>query len=102
MSHAAQIARSQRADAVARRRRDESLCAWDFLTWGDTRGAHANICIRPAGLVCSRAYNPGPPPEDIKLYEGSALGALWGLPGSPPVLDSSWPGWNLTKRRDTA
>ena len=93
---------AQNAARQQRRREDEALCALDFLTWGDEQGDHHKRCLRPAGIVCSRDYHPGPPPDDTKLYEGSALGALWGLPGSPSVLDSSWPGWNLKRRKDAA
>jgi len=96
MSHAAQVARARRAEANEKRRRDEALCAWDFLTWGDERGTHADICIRPAGLVCSRDYYPGEAP-DPKLYKDTELGTLFGY-----NTRAAWQlaGWNL-KGRDT-
>jgi len=103
MSNAAQ-ARAQRAEAVAKRRRDEALCVWDFLTWGDTgKEPHAAFCIRPAGLVCSRDYHPGPMPEDEKLYEGTGIGSLFGLNGTERD-PHAWQlaGWNITRRKDTA
>lgn len=90
-------ARHRRALAAERRRRDEALCAWDFLTWGDTRGAHADFCIHPPLLpACSRVYDPGPRPEDESLYEGTGIGALYGLAGSE---HHAWQlaGWTLTK-----
>lgn len=89
-------ARAQRADAVARRRDAEALCAWDYLTNGDTRGVHAERCVRPAGVVCSREYDPGPVPEDERLYEGAALGTLWGLNS---VAAWQLAGWDITRRR---
>ncbi len=90
-------AREHRAKANARRREEERLCALDFMTWGDMQGIHAKRCVRPAGLVCSRDYNPGPKPEDEKLYEGSAIGVLWGLND-----DEAWQlaGWNITRREE--
>ena len=89
-------AREQRAEANARRRHAEALCAWDFLTNGDLRGEHATRCVRPAGVVCSREYDPGPAPDDERLYETSALGTLWGLNDR-----AAWQlaGWNVRKRR---
>jgi hypothetical protein len=91
-------ARVARANAVTRRRNDEALCALDFLTWGDTRGAHEKRCIRPAGLVCSREYDPGPVPEDEKMYEGTALGSLWGLNGvDEDPFAWQLAGWNIRR-----
>jgi hypothetical protein len=92
-------AKQQRADRIERRRDAEALCAWDFLTNGDLRGAHADRCVRPAGLLCSRDYDPGPPPEDERMYDGAALGTLWGLNDT-----AAWQlaGWNITRRRAAA
>lgn len=92
-------ARKQRADRVERRRHAEALCAWDFLTNGDLRGEHAKRCVRPAGVLCSRDYDPGPVPEDERLYEGSALGTLWGLNDF-----AAWQlaGWNVRRRKGSA
>jgi hypothetical protein len=89
-------ARKQRAEAVARRRHAEALCAWDFLTNADLRGEHAKRCVRPGGVLCSRDYDPGPKPEDERLYEGAALGTLWGLNDL-----GAWQlaGWNLKGTR---
>jgi hypothetical protein len=95
---AAARARAAHAERVSRRRLDEARCAWEFLVFGDTRGAHADVCIRPAGVLCSREYDPGPPPEDERLYEHSALGALWGLNDN-----EAWQlaGWNVKRRKRT-
>jgi hypothetical protein len=88
-------AKLRRAADVQKRREAERLCALDFLTWGDTQGTHSKRCLRPAGLVCSRDYDPGPVPEDRKLYEGSPLGALWGL---NPTEAWQLAGWNIIRR----
>jgi len=89
-------ARKQRALAHDRRRDAEALCAWDFLTNGDLRGEHAARCVRPAGVLCSRDYDPGSKPEDERLYEASALGTLWGLNDL-----GAWQlaGWNVKRRK---
>jgi hypothetical protein len=91
-------ARHRRALAAERRRQDEALCARDFLTWGDTRGSHAKFCVFGADDPCSRTYDPWPYPEaepDPSLYEGTGIGALYGLPGSE-VHAWQLAGWNLT------
>lgn len=96
-------ARVARASAVERRRNRERLCILDFLTWGDSQGRHADRCVRPAGQVCSRDYNPGPAPEDEAMYEGTPLGSLWGLNGTRQD-PYAWQlaGWNVTRRKDIA
>lgn len=96
-------AREQRAKRVERIRNDEALCVLDFLTWGDTQGDHAKRCLKPAGLVCSREYDPGPPPEDEKLYEGTGIGTLFGLNGDG-FDPNAWQlaGWNITRREEHA
>jgi len=88
-------AKQQRADRIERRRDAEALCAWDFLVNGDLRGEHAERCVRPAGLLCSRTYDPGPPPEDERLYAGADLGTLWGL-----NHQAAWQlaGWDVKRR----
>jgi hypothetical protein len=88
--------RAKRAERAAKIRADEFLCAWDFLVWGDTRGKHADFCVFPD--PCSRNYNPWPYIEaepDPRLYEGTGIGALYGLKGSELYV---WQlaGWNLT------
>lgn len=92
-------AKQQRADRIERRRNAEALCAWDFLVNGDLRGEHAAKCVRPAGVVCSREYDPGPVPDDEKLYEGAALGTLWGLNS---IAAWQLAGWDITRRRAAA
>jgi hypothetical protein len=87
-------ARRQRAEAAASRRSAEALCAWDFLTRGVD--GHESRCVRPAGVVCSREYDPGPVPDDERLYERAELGSLWGLNDS-----AAWQlaGWDVRRRR---
>lgn len=92
-------ARKQRATAAENRRYAEALCAWDYLVHGDTLGEHAKRCVRPGGVVCSRDYDPGPPPEDERLYEGSALGTLWGM---NRIAAWQLAGWNVKRRRAAA
>ena len=92
-------ARQQRAADVDRRRHAEALCAWDFLVNGDLRGVHANRCVRPAGVVCSREYDPGPPPRKRRLYEASALGTLWGM---NDIAAWQLAGWDITRPRGEA
>lgn len=100
-------ARQQRAERVAKRRLDEARCAWDFLVNGDLRGRHEEFCIFvvdaaghriPGGVSCSRVYDPGPMPDDERLYEGAALGTLWGLNAI-----GAWQlaGWDVKPRRRT-
>jgi hypothetical protein len=88
-------ARERRRQDVTRRREAERLCALDFLTWGDTQGIHAKRCVFGESDSCSRTYDPGPEPDDVKLYEGTSLGALWGL----NTLEA-WQlaGWNIIRR----
>lgn len=87
-------ARLKHDEHVRRMRADEALCARDFLTWGDTRGIHAKFCVFGEGDPCSRTYWPGPTPDDEAMYEGTGIGALFGLDGSDC---HAWQlaGWNL-------
>jgi hypothetical protein len=68
---------------VAKRRAAEQACALDFLVYGDDeeRGRHATRCV--CSPTCSRDYDPIPydeaEPTDLGLYEGTAIGALYGL-----------------------
>lgn len=87
--------RAKNAARAARHRADEALCALDFLTWGDTRGVHAKHCVHGEADPCSRTYDPGPPPEDESMYEGTGIGVLYGLAGSD-VHAWQLAGWNLT------
>ena len=97
MTEAQAVARRARAERARRRRADEALCARDFLTWGDVRGAHADFCLFVAEgePPCSRHYDPGPPPEDEYLYEGTGIGALYGLGGERHLWQLA--GWTLTR-----
>lgn len=90
-------ARAQRAEDAAKRRNADALCAWDFLTHGVD--GHEARCRRPGGVVCSREYDPGPVPEDERLYEGAALGTLWGL-NTTAVWQLA--GWDVKTRRRAA
>jgi hypothetical protein len=97
---------AQRLARNARKREEQRLCAGDFLLFGDTVGQHAKRCVyalpgngptgngHPNLPACSRQYDPGPPPEDEKLYEGTALMALW------EDTNESWQlaGWNVRRR----
>lgn len=96
----AKVRRGLEAD---KRRADQALCARDFLTWGDTRGIHSKFCVWGADEACSRNYDPYPTAEaapDPGLYEGTGIGALYGLRGSER---HSWQlaGWNLTTQEFT-
>ena len=64
-------------------------------TNGDLRGEHAKRCVRPAGVLCSRVYDPGMRPEDERLYEHSALGTLWGL---NDIAAWQLAGWDIKRR----
>jgi hypothetical protein len=79
-------------------------CALDFLIHGDDRGLHAKRCVWPShGLpACSREYDPGPAPDDVKLYEGSQLGVLWGITPNPEsvvdLMQATRQGWTIKPR----
>lgn len=100
-------ARAQRFERVERMTEEQRACAFDFLVNGDERGLHAKRCVWPKyGLpACSREYDPGPAPEDTKLYEGTTLGALWGLNPQPEgvvaTMNAARTGWNIKPRRAT-
>lgn len=86
------------------RRNLEANCALDFLVWGDTHasGAHAERCVHvtAGGAPCAREYDPNPYPEsapaDSRLYEGTGIAALYGIPGGEA---HAWQlaGWNVRK-----
>jgi hypothetical protein len=88
-------ARRARRVELERRRFDEARCSWDFLLHGHDE--HAKRCIRTP--PCSREYDPGPPPDDERLYEGAALGTLWGLNSL-----ATWQiaGWDITRKKGNA
>jgi hypothetical protein len=87
-------ARTKRAEAVARRRLAERICRSDFLWRGD---AHQCTQEEP----CSRDYDPMPYPEalpkDLRMYEGTGIGAIYGLDYS---TDMAWQlaGWNIGRQ----
>lgn len=99
-------ARQLRALEVEERRNREAACALEFLVYGDTFDledgeptAHSARCV--CTPTCSRDYDPMPydeaEPVDARLYEGTAIGALYGLPGSEDVV-LSLEGWELKPR----
>lgn len=97
-------ARARHAGEVRKRRNLEAACALDFLVYGDDekRGPHAERCVHAsAGLdPCSRYYDPLPYPEaapEPGLYEGTGIGALYGVPGGEHLL-GQMAGWNLNPR----
>jgi hypothetical protein len=105
--------RAANFERASRRRLDEARCAWEFLVKGEEHHERHG-CIRPAGLACSRDYDPGPAPEDEALYAGTGIAALYGGPMeiTSPYTDNhdvrhhvtrsfAWQlaGWNVRKRK---
>lgn len=97
---------------VAHRRAAEAACVLDFLVYGDgepttflghrVQGVtHAERCVFGPRNACSRRYDPMPydeaVPVDLKLYEGTRIGALYGLPGCEDVI-LELEGWELAPR----
>lgn len=98
-----EVLRRRNATDVAARRNAEAACALDFLVYADDgpRGPHAPRCDHTlAGRdACARVYDPQPYPEAVPdaAYEGTGIGALYGLPGCE---SHAWrlDGWNLDPR----
>lgn len=107
-------ARARHFAGVAARRNAEANDAMDFLFLGDEDGRHAEKCIH--AVPCSRTYDPMPYPEaephDSRMYEGTGLGALYGLGDERALamadeegdliivtrsLVTELAGWNLTR-----
>lgn len=94
---ASRAARRKRDEEVAKRRRQQMACAWRYLTEGEPH----EKCVFHAD-PCSREYDPRPTreafPEDIKLYEGTAIGYLYGFINTE---QHAWQtaGWNIKRRR---
>lgn len=95
--------RARIAAENAERRNLEAACALDFLVYADEdeeRGPHAGRCLHGAD-PCSRSYDPLPyreaEPADLRLYEGTGIGVLYGVPGCEA---HHWQlaGWNLNPR----
>lgn len=94
---------------VSLARNAEAACALDFRVYGDgqpgeffgqpvTPIMHAERCVcTPA---CSFNYDPWPnaeaEPVDTALYEGTGIGALYFVPGSPDI-SRALAGWNVRK-----
>ena len=78
-------ARRKRDDELAKRREAERVDAYDFRVDGDEE--HAPHCVHAlaGGQPCSRTYDPKPyreaAPDETRLYEGTGIGLLYGLPG---------------------
>lgn len=93
-------ARLRLAAERAKRRNDEANDAMDFLFLGDVDGRHAARCIH--AVPCSRDYDPNPVPEaaplDTRMYEGTGIAALYGLPGGEAHV---WQlaGWNVGRSK---
>lgn len=90
-------------ERLAQRRERERACALDFIYHGNLDGRHDKRCVHAE--PCSRNYQPRPYPEaepvDLKEYEGTGIGLLYGA--GPDYLDSdarrmllTLAGWNLT------
>lgn len=99
-------ARAANDDAKARVREAERRCRLDFMTRPD----HEERCI--CSPPCSRDYDPTPPdpslsddegdnwlPHPIQDYEGTGVGALYGLPMSAAQA-ADLAGWNLKPRSE--
>jgi hypothetical protein len=94
---------ARRATATAKRRNAEANDALDFLFLGDEHGRHAKRCVHALSgrEPCSRTYDPRPHrqagPDEPRFYEGTGVGALYGLPNTECHL---WQlaGWNIVPR----
>lgn len=95
-------ARANNAARLLRRRAAERADARDYLVHGDEAG-HRNVCIHAlAGdAPCARDYDPLPAPlysearpTPSHWYDGTGVGALYGLPNTERHL---WQlaGWNV-------
>lgn len=90
------VARMKRAEEVEKTRRKEEDCAWRFLTSRDET-LHIESCVfaRRGDPACSRNYDPGEEP-DRNLYEGTGIGALFGLDGTRHRAHEL-AGWNVIR-----
>lgn len=104
---AEQARQQMAADRKADRDR-EAACRLAFLVYGDAYPGedgepvpHATVCV--CAPACSRNYDPLPYPEaepkDKRLYEGTAIGALYGIAGGEHLL-GALAGWNLIPRSE--
>lgn len=85
------IAIERRAEALEKRRAEERLDAYEFITHDEQE--HDCIFDEP----CSRWYDPLPLGEtmpDRTFYEGTGIGALYGYPADPGLIAST-AGWNI-------
>lgn len=78
--------RRQRLEADALALAEKAL----GLTFTSVR--HAERCVFGAGDACSRRYDPAPyaeaEPVDLKMYAGTAIGALYGI--GPATVIRTW------------
>lgn len=96
-------ARVQHVYELEARRGREAACALDFLVYGDGESGtflghrvqgvtHAERCVFGARHACARTYDPMPydeaEPVDLRMYEGTAIGALYGL--SDDAVTRTW------------
>jgi hypothetical protein len=85
----------RRRAEVSKRRAAERAAAFEFLVTGETEGP------APDGTPWDRDYDPLPTwealPGDLHAYDGTGIGALYGLPASRRFL---WQlaGWNVVRR----
>lgn len=93
-------ARARHIAELAKRRNAQANDAFDFVYGGDEDGRHAKRCVfaLAGGDACARAYDPFPypdaAPEPARDYDGTGIGALYGLAGAEA---HAWQlaGWNL-------
>ena len=96
MTVRARLAEAARARAQ-KLARESTACAARFYWEG-----RDHECSRPYGVECSRTYDPGPAPDDERLYVNTPLGVLWGLTdidydrGKNP-WHAELAGWTLTR-----
>lgn len=96
----------------AARRNAEAACRLDFRVYGDgIEGRVLGHVVRPVlhsercicSPPCSFTYDPLPYPEaepvDLRLYAGTGIGALYGVPGSEDIT-AELGGWTLTPRSE--
>ncbi len=94
--------REKRFESVARRRDLERNDAVSYLL--SEHPQHLTRCLFVLdGLpCCSRTYDPGPiSPEEEAFYEGTPIGALYGLAGSERFA-ADLAGWTIRFQGDDA
>jgi len=94
--------RAKRATEVAKRRNAEANDAYDFRYFGDEEGRHSARCLfaKRGGPACARDYILFEEPDDPTLYEGTGIGALYGLPNTDQFA-YLMAGWTILRRPRT-